>query len=87
MTMRSEEQRDKTIDALIERVQALEKEVAKLKGEPFHKEAASLQQNKEGASPRPLMSSKSEQKKIIRKSPDSSLETLSAHAGLDVSGF
>ncbi|KAF0215516.1 MAG: hypothetical protein FD174_4110 [Geobacteraceae bacterium] len=72
--MRSDEQRDKYIDVLIARVLALEKEVAKLKGEPLSKESVSAQQNADLDASRKFIFSKPEQKRKVSKSADSSLE-------------
>jgi cell division protein FtsB len=60
MPMRSDEQRDKSIDVLIARVQALEDEVAKLKGESLTKESASEQQNADLDASRTVIFSKPE---------------------------
>lgn len=74
MPMRTDEERDKCIDVLSARVQALEKEVAKLKGEPLTKESVSAQQNADLNAPRSFVFSKPEQKRNVSKSADSSLE-------------
>lgn len=73
MPMRSDEQRDKSIDVLIARVQALEDEIAKLKGEPFSKESASEQRNVDLNVSR-FIFSKPEQKRNLSRPADSSLE-------------
>lgn len=71
--MRSDEQRDKSIDALMARVQALEDEVAKLKGKPLP-EASVPEQHVDLSASRPVVFSKPEQKIYSGKPADSSLE-------------
>ncbi len=72
--MRSDEQRDKCIDVLIAKVQDLENEVSKLKGEPRTKESMTVRQNKSLDSSQGIFISEPEQKKEVNESADSSLE-------------
>jgi uncharacterized membrane protein len=71
--MRSDEQRDKYIDELTARVQALEVEVARLKGEPLTKDSLPEQQNVALPASRTVIFSKPEQRKV-NNPLDSSLE-------------
>jgi uncharacterized membrane protein len=73
--MRTDEQRDSCIDVLMTKVQALEKEVAKLKGEPLAKEGMSAQKNRDLDAARSFIISETEQKRDVNKSTDSSLES------------
>ncbi|MBC7963010.1 MAG: DUF2339 domain-containing protein, partial [Steroidobacteraceae bacterium] len=72
--MRSDEQLDKCIDALIARVGALEHEVATLKGEPLAEERLTTQKNSEFAASQEFTFSKIKEKITPRKTNDTSLE-------------
>jgi len=72
--MRSDEQRDKSIDLLIAKVRALEDEVARLKGTPLPGEGVPEQQTTDLDASRPVVFSKPEQKIYSGKPADSSLE-------------
>lgn len=75
--MRSDEQRDNSIDVLFERVEALEAEVAKLKGAPLSKESEIPQQETAPvAVPRDLIASKPAPKTSSGKTADVSLENV-----------
>ena len=74
--MRSDEQRDNSIDVLFERVEALEAEVARLKGAPLSKESKTPQQKTEPAASRELIASKPAQKVSAGKTADVSLENV-----------
>jgi len=74
--MRSDEQRDKSIDVLLARVQALEEEVAKLKGKPLSAESVSERQKADVNASRPVISPKPEQKITLNKPTDPSLENV-----------
>ncbi|MBN2438889.1 MAG: DUF2339 domain-containing protein [Deltaproteobacteria bacterium] len=73
--MRSDEQRDQSIDVLMARVQALEEEVAMLKGEPLTEESPPEQEKAVLDASRPFVFSKLEQKIYSGKPADSSLES------------
>ena len=72
--MRSDEQRDKCIDVLITKVQALEAEVARLKGEPFSEESVATQSVPDVDTSRDVIFQKPEQNIYPKKPIDSSLE-------------
>jgi len=73
--MRTNEEQNECINILIERVQALEAEVERLKGEPLAKETLTAQQNPPGMNiSRPSPPPKSRQKESSGKLGDSSLE-------------
>ena len=72
--MRSDEQRDKCIDALFARIQALENEVARLKGAPLPRGGVPAQQKPEPDESATFTFSKSEQKQEPGKPADLSLE-------------
>jgi uncharacterized membrane protein len=72
--MRSDEQRDKCIDALFSRIQALEAEVAKLKGAPLTGEGAPARQNFVPDTSETFLLSGTERKREIDKPADTSLE-------------
>lgn len=72
--MQSDEQRDKSIEALLARVQALEEEVARLKGRPLSGEGAPAPPPAEPEASRPAVFSKPERKIFSGKPADSALE-------------
>ena len=72
--MRSDEQRDKCIDALFARIQALENEVARLKGAPLPMESVPAHQKPEPDASATFTFSKSEQKQEPDKPAGTSLE-------------
>ncbi|PKN39347.1 MAG: hypothetical protein CVU62_03900 [Deltaproteobacteria bacterium HGW-Deltaproteobacteria-2] len=73
--MRSDDERDKCIDLLISRVNALENEVAQLKGEILVEENISLQQDNGIEIPETKFIPKTEPKRETNKALDSSLES------------
>lgn len=72
--MRSDDQRDKCINALFERVKSLETEVARLKGEPHLEEENPIQRNIDSDTSREFIYFESDQKVSPVKSAVSSLE-------------
>ncbi len=72
--MRSDEQRDKCIDVLFERVKALEAEVARLKGTPLPEEKRTAQRDADTGAKREFIYIESDQKPGPVKPADSSLE-------------
>jgi uncharacterized membrane protein len=74
ITMRSDEQRDKCIDALFGRIQALEAEVAKLKGAPLSGESVAEPRKTDPATSAMFTFAKTELKVETGKSADTSLE-------------
>lgn len=74
MPMRSDEQRDKCIDVLFTKVQTLEAEVARLKGEPLTEESVTTQQNAVLDTSQEFTFSRSKQKTGFSKTADGSFE-------------
>lgn len=74
MPIRSDEQRDKCIDALFARISALEHEVATLKGEPLYEEKLTTRNVSEFDTSQELSFSKIKENINQRKTIESSLE-------------
>jgi uncharacterized membrane protein len=72
--MRTDDQRDKCIDALFDRVKILEAEIARLKGEPLSEEKRRVQKSSELEISREFIFAEPEQQAGPGKPADSSLE-------------
>jgi len=72
--MRTDDQRDKCIDALFERVKILEAEVARLKGEPLTEGKRTIQKSLDLDTSQEFIYSESKQITSPSKPADSSLE-------------
>lgn len=74
MPMRTDHQRDRCLDVLLQRVEALEAEVARLKGEPAPKERFAAPQDAELTTEQPFIFAPRDQEARPNKPSDASLE-------------